>query len=158
MLGALVEQGVRRGRAVLIEGESGIGKTRPLEAALAHARRLGIPDFPAAAEELERHQPLGAIAGCLGIWHRPADPRWTEIAQLIRSDRAPRATANLIGGETDGEYRGIEEIRHSGGCFVAIRALLCAAAPREARITTSIATSYAAERVRVHAQAVCMRR
>ena len=71
------------GRSVLVEGEAGIGKTRLLEEALGATERLGLQVYRAAAEELERRRPFGAIVDCLGIGRDAGDPRRMEIARLL---------------------------------------------------------------------------
>ena len=53
------------GSLALVEGVAGIGKTRLLEEALAHARELGAVVLFASAEELELARPFGPLAGAL---------------------------------------------------------------------------------------------
>ena len=62
------------GRIVTIEGQAGIGKTSLLSEALARARAQDMCCWVAAAEELERHRPFGAMAQALGVGRggRPA--------------------------------------------------------------------------------------
>lgn len=71
------------GRAVLVQGPPGIGKTALLRAATRHARALGAHIRAGAAEQMERHLPFSALRGCLGIDPGSPDPRLAAIARDI---------------------------------------------------------------------------
>jgi predicted ATPase len=80
-LEGLISRSARGGRAVVIEGEAGIGKTRLLEAALARARERGFRVFSAAAEELEIRRPFGVISDCLRL-RLPTQSAWEAGAEF----------------------------------------------------------------------------
>jgi predicted ATPase len=92
-LRALIDRSAKgRGEVALIEGESGIGKSRILAEALAHAKEGAAPVFLGRAEELERTRPFAAIAEALGC--RPACPdqaRAAIAAELAHAGADPPA-------------------------------------------------------------------
>jgi ATP/maltotriose-dependent transcriptional regulator MalT len=77
------------GRVALIEGEAGIGKTSLLARVLESAAEREIVAFVAAAEELERDRPFGALAGALGLDRKSTDPERAEIGRLISGEAVP---------------------------------------------------------------------
>ncbi|MEV6318593.1 AAA family ATPase [Streptomyces sp. NPDC051776] len=77
------------GRAVLLEGEPGIGKTALLRAAAFRARETGLRVLFGSAEELEQRLPLAAIGRCLGIDTAWADPQLRALARQIRGEGRP---------------------------------------------------------------------
>ncbi|MEV6315228.1 AAA family ATPase [Streptomyces sp. NPDC051776] len=83
--------GTRSGRAVLVEGEPGIGKTALLRASAADARSHGVRVLEGAAEQLERRVPFAAIGRCLGIGAPDGDPRVRRVAAMIRGEGQPDA-------------------------------------------------------------------
>ncbi|MFE4963141.1 ATP-binding protein [Streptomyces sp. NPDC056660] len=91
LMGALLaDAGAGRGRALLIEGEPGIGKSALLSAGLAAAEPQGLRVLRGQCEEVTQRFPLRAPAQALGVdglaaWHqRPSaeDPLTTAIGQL----------------------------------------------------------------------------
>ncbi|HEU5004122.1 MAG TPA: AAA family ATPase [Actinomycetota bacterium] len=81
---------------ILIEGESGIGKTSLLEEALARARGLGFQCCSGAAAELERHRPFGAIAQALGM-----PRRWEGEGTPADDAGSPETEFRIIDGLVD---------------------------------------------------------
>ena len=77
---AVAAQG--EGRALLLEGHPGMGKTRLHEAALDQARAGGLRVLRAAGAELERNIALGVVTQLLGrlLSELPAESRATLIA------------------------------------------------------------------------------
>src|SRR5262249_28609806 len=66
-LRSLVRQSVLgQGRAVLIEGEPGIGKSALVEVVASECGQLGVHVLHGLAEEMEQQVSLCAIASCLG--------------------------------------------------------------------------------------------
>ena len=84
---------VRRGSAgvAFLEGEPGIGKTRLLEEALKAVASAGVLVFRAAAREIERSRPFGAIADALGLRGSAPDPERARLGRLLLDD--------AVGGE-----------------------------------------------------------
>jgi predicted ATPase len=109
LAGALQAAAGGTGRSFLVEGEAGIGKTSLLEAALEAAGRLGLQVFWAAAEELERRRPFGAILDCLGIDRTATDPRRAEIARVLEEAQSPTGWEPLAAA-AHGEFRVVEAI------------------------------------------------
>jgi DNA-binding CsgD family transcriptional regulator/tetratricopeptide (TPR) repeat protein len=70
---------------VMVEGESGIGKTRLLSEALRAAPDQGFQTARAKGEEMEQTRPFGLIAEALGCTRSASDPRRAEIAALLAS-------------------------------------------------------------------------
>ena len=87
---ALAAAAAGHGRVMVVEGEAGIGKTRLLDAALDHARGLGMQVFRAHAEEFESRRPFGAVADCLGVTRSSTDPRRAEISRRLYGGPTPR--------------------------------------------------------------------
>ncbi|RSM77653.1 SARP family transcriptional regulator [Kibdelosporangium aridum] len=73
------------GAAVWVEGESGIGKSALLSAALGDAADRGGQLLWAAGDEVGRRFPLGLITSCLGVEVRSSDPRRVAVAESLRA-------------------------------------------------------------------------
>ncbi len=73
------------GRALLIGGEPGIGKSALLAYGLAEAAELGCDLGWADADELSTRFPLRVMLDGLQIESRSADPRRAELAALLRA-------------------------------------------------------------------------
>ncbi len=88
-----------RGRAVLVEGEPGIGKTALVRAAAAAAAEGGAQVFWGAGDELGQQLPLLPLTYGLRVRETPADPRRAAIAGLLRGELAvdlPAAAAERL--------------------------------------------------------------
>jgi DNA-binding SARP family transcriptional activator/DNA-binding CsgD family transcriptional regulator len=79
------------GAAVWIEGESGIGKSALLSAALGDGADRGGQLLWAAGDEVGRRFPLGLITSCLGVDARSADPRRAAVAEALRAGDATQS-------------------------------------------------------------------
>src|SRR5215472_2424116 len=75
-----------RGRAVVIEGEAGIGKSRLVAEATAGLPRRGAAVLSGTGEPLELHRPFGLIADCLQIRRNAPDGRRQAIARYLDAD------------------------------------------------------------------------
>jgi DNA-binding CsgD family transcriptional regulator/tetratricopeptide (TPR) repeat protein len=84
----VTEAAAGRGRAVLIEGEPGIGKSELVRAACAEATVLGCQVFWGAGDELGQELPLLPLTYGLQVRDLPADPRRSVIAGLLRGETA----------------------------------------------------------------------
>ncbi|MDQ4092914.1 MAG: ATP-binding protein [Actinomycetota bacterium] len=76
---------VRRGagKAAVLRGEAGIGKTRLLAEILAHAEEDGFQVLSGTTDELSSDRPLGALIEAFGLQADSADPERAEIGRLI---------------------------------------------------------------------------
>jgi DNA-binding CsgD family transcriptional regulator/tetratricopeptide (TPR) repeat protein len=90
---ALGDLAAGRGRAVLVEGEPGIGKSALLRVGLAGAERSGCQVFAATAEELGQRFPLRVMLDCLAVGPRSADPARREIVGLLHGGGSGVGTA-----------------------------------------------------------------
>jgi DNA-binding CsgD family transcriptional regulator/tetratricopeptide (TPR) repeat protein len=109
VLDELIAQSVRRGHALVIEGEPGIGKTRLLQTARERASSAGLQVYSAAAEELDSRRPFGVIADCLGIRPTATDARRREIGKHLLSEATPEA-AEWPAPDPGPEYRLVEQV------------------------------------------------
>lgn len=110
VVGAHLEEALAgRGRAVVVEGDAGIGKTALLDHAVRHARDLGFRVWSGAADEFESRRPFAAIAACLGLRDRRSrdagaeDPR-AEIRRLLTEDDPARSPGGFADG-TEAYFR-----------------------------------------------------
>jgi hypothetical protein len=87
-----------QGQAVVVRGEPGIGKTRPVGTALAACERRGFEAYVAAASEMEMRRPFGVIADALQL-RRAADYMRSEIRQMLRRPADEAAEGGQAGGE-----------------------------------------------------------
>ena len=77
-----------RGRAVLIEGEPGIGKSALVRASVAEAMDAGWQVFWGAGDELGQALPLLPMLDGLRVREHSADPRRSTIVALLRGELA----------------------------------------------------------------------
>ena len=88
------------GRAVLLEGQAGIGKTTILSQIADTARQMGFRVLPAAADDFEQQVPFATMARCLGMYQPSADPDVSAIADLL----SPKVTAEAPTGSSRLEF------------------------------------------------------
>src|SRR5690348_4097969 len=86
------------GRAVILTGDAGIGKTSLLDQVASAARRHDVHVLSGSAEELEQPVPFAAIGHCLGVRDArgdAADEDLKAIGQLLAKNLgdAPAAAA-----------------------------------------------------------------
>ncbi len=74
------------GRAAIVRGEAGIGKTRLLAEIVAHAEEEGFQVLSGATDELARDRPLGALIEAFGLQADSADPERAAIGRLITGE------------------------------------------------------------------------
>jgi DNA-binding CsgD family transcriptional regulator len=77
----------------LVEGESGIGKTRLLQEGLAHAHARGFTVLYGAADEMDRTRPLSALVDALEPVLVSSDPERLRLARLIGGAAPPEPGA-----------------------------------------------------------------
>jgi DNA-binding CsgD family transcriptional regulator len=78
-------------QVVLLEGETGIGKTRLLEEGVKCASSLGLQVFWGAAEQLEHTRPFGVVAEALDLRPSSSDPARVHIARLLTGGKDEEA-------------------------------------------------------------------
>jgi len=101
----LVRLGAGRSSVLLIEGETGIGKTRLVESIVDDARSRGMAVFRGGAHPFERTRPFGLAAAALGLGTRSTDPSAAAIGRLL-AGRGPEASRPV----GDIQFRVVEEI------------------------------------------------
>jgi tetratricopeptide (TPR) repeat protein len=96
LLAGLLKQAVQgRGRAVLIEGEPGIGKSALARAAVAAAAGAGGQAFWGAGDELGQALPLVPFLDGLRVREPSANPRRNTIVALLRGEAAAGRGADV---------------------------------------------------------------
>ena len=83
------------GRAVLIEGEPGIGKSALVQVAAAAAADQGCQVFWGSGDELGQAPPLLPFLDALAVRTRSVNPRQTMIAGLLRGEVLPDRAADV---------------------------------------------------------------
>lgn len=86
LAGWVREVAAGRGRAVLVEGEPGIGKSAVVRAGCAFAADSGCQVYWGAGDELGQALPLLPLLDGLRITTSAPDPRRGAIAELLRGD------------------------------------------------------------------------
>ena len=99
-----------RSRAVLIEGEAGIGKTRLLTEVLAFAEGAGFRVLCGACDEVEQDRPLRALVEALGAGGSSATARGSEVAEVLRFGAGPPARPAAVLGAVDGSWVVVESV------------------------------------------------
>ena len=88
LTGLIRDAAARRGSAVLIEGEPGIGKSSLMRAALAEAADARCPVFWGSGDELGQALPLLPLLEALRVRELPDSPRCSTIIKLLRGELA----------------------------------------------------------------------
>lgn len=94
-----------RARALCIEGEAGIGKSRLVESLVGLATENAFTVFCGAAHPFERTRPFGVVADALGLNRRSDDP----LKAAIGRELSGRATEGES-GESGTQYQIVESI------------------------------------------------
>ncbi len=102
---AVRELGDGRASALVVEGETGIGKSRLVRAVEEDARARGVTVFHAQAHPFERTRPFGLVATALDLRRRSPDAGRARVAALLAGETAGpgEATGGL-------QYRVVEEV------------------------------------------------
>jgi DNA-binding CsgD family transcriptional regulator len=88
LISCAAEATAGRGKAVLIEGEPGIGKSTLVRAACSEAAELGCQVYWGAGDELGQSLPLLPILDGLRVRETSANPRQETIVALLRGEVA----------------------------------------------------------------------
>lgn len=91
----LHDTGEGAGRAAVMQGEAGIGKTRQLTEIMTHAAGRGFQVLLGSTDELAQDRPLGPLIEAFGLRADSADPERAEIGRLI-STGAPSLQAPVV--------------------------------------------------------------
>jgi predicted ATPase len=92
LTGLIAEVARGRGRAVLVEGEPGIGKSALVRAAVAGASEAGCEVVWCAGDELSQALPLLPFLDGLRVREPSANPRRTAMVRLLRGESAAERT------------------------------------------------------------------
>ncbi len=103
-----------RGRAVLVDGEPGIGKSALVQAACAAAARSGCQVFRGAGDELGQALPLLPLLDALRITGSAPDPRRGAIAGLLRGDTTRGKGADLAAAAAEQLLTLVDELCQTG--------------------------------------------
>jgi ATP/maltotriose-dependent transcriptional regulator MalT len=104
----VAELAAGRGRAALVEGEPGIGKTSLLRAAEAAAEGSGCHVLWASCDELSRAFPLFPLLDAFDAAH-PGDRPGTRIATMLRADATPGHRVDVVGAAVERLLAAVEE-------------------------------------------------
>lgn len=90
------------GQTAFVIGETGLGKTSVMEAAVATAQRLGLRTLTTAAQEMAQKRPFATIAACLGVDSPSGDVLRSRVAEILQGHgRFGMPGAMAGGGEAD---------------------------------------------------------
>jgi predicted ATPase len=103
-----------RGRAVLVDGEPGIGKSTLVRAACAGAADAGCQVFRGAGDELGQTLPLLPLLDALRITASGPDPRRGAIAGLLRGEGAASRGSDLAAAAGEQLTALVEELCQAG--------------------------------------------
>ncbi|HEX2355745.1 MAG TPA: AAA family ATPase [Micromonosporaceae bacterium] len=104
----VVELSAGRGRAALIEGEPGIGKTTLLRATAADAAAHGCEVLWASCDELSRVFPLVPLLDAVDSGRRAGRPGF-QIAELLRAEATPGQRVDVVGAAVERLLAAVEE-------------------------------------------------
>jgi predicted ATPase len=93
------------GRALVVAGEAGIGKTRVVAEVLADADGLGVRVFQGAADELEQRRPFGVIADCLTTGRSATKRGRAAVAGLLGEDTGAGVGGGWLADTPQAEFR-----------------------------------------------------
>jgi DNA-binding CsgD family transcriptional regulator/tetratricopeptide (TPR) repeat protein len=99
-----------RARAVVIEGEAGIGKTTLVEAVAELADGAGFAVARGAAVELEADRPFGPLVTALDLDPRSSDPRRRALGALVTGRPVASADGGLAATVPETRYRAVDAI------------------------------------------------
>ncbi len=105
------------GRAAVLQGEAGIGKTRQLTEIMAHAAVQGFQILLGSTDELAQQRPLGPLVQAFGLRSGSTDPERAEIGRLLTPEAFPPHSPS-----TDLGFRIVD-------ASLALLERLCSAAP-----------------------------
>lgn len=103
-----------RGRAILVEGEPGIGKSTLVRAAADEAEAGGCQVLWANCDELSRAFSLVPIVDALGVREASEDPRRASIARLLRGDPAEASGTDVVTAATERLLSLVDELCGAG--------------------------------------------
>ncbi len=90
-----------RGRAALIEGEPGIGKSSLLRATVTEAEAVGCQVLWASCDELSRAFPLLPLLDALDVSRPATEYARQKIVELLRRDFSPSNRVDVVAAATE---------------------------------------------------------
>ncbi|HKN55360.1 MAG TPA: AAA family ATPase [Amycolatopsis sp.] len=109
-----------RGRAVLVEGEPGVGKSTVVRAGCAIATASGCQVYWGAGDELGQALPLLPLLDGLQINTSTPDPRRRAIAELLRGEAAAGFGADLAAAAAEQLLALVEELCQTGPAVLVV--------------------------------------
>lgn len=121
LVGWVREVAAGRGRAVLVEGEPGIGKSATVGAACAFAATAGCQVYWGAGDELGQDLPLLPLLDGLQITTSAPDPRRAAIAELLRGEAAALSKgADLAAAAAEQLLALVDQLCHAGPAVLVV--------------------------------------
>ncbi|GAB3157994.1 LuxR family transcriptional regulator [Amycolatopsis stemonae] len=109
-----------RGRAVLVDGEPGIGKSALVRAGCAIAADAGCQVYWGAGDELGQALPLLPLLDALRITTSAPDPRRGAIAGLLRGETAADSAIDLAAAAAEQVLALVEELCLAGPAVLVV--------------------------------------
>lgn len=98
------------GRAVLIDGEAGIGKSTLMRTVTIQAAEAGLTVYRGAGDELGRALPLLPFLDALEIRESTADSRRRSVLRLLRGDFSAGAAVDAVTAASEHLFALIEQL------------------------------------------------
>lgn len=109
-----------RGRAVLVDGEPGVGKSALVRTSCAVAEDAGCQVFWGAGDELGRALPLLPLLDALGITPATRDPRRRAISELLWGGAVAGKTADLAAAAAEQLIALVDELCQDGPAVLVV--------------------------------------
>ncbi|HEY0640833.1 MAG TPA: AAA family ATPase [Pseudonocardiaceae bacterium] len=109
-----------RGRALLIEGEPGIGKSTLVRAAADQATAEGCQVLWASCDELSQAFSLVPILDALGVRESAPDPRRAGVARLLRGDPTEAVGTDVVTAAAERLLSLVDELCGTGPVLFAV--------------------------------------
>ncbi|GAA0278025.1 helix-turn-helix transcriptional regulator [Cryptosporangium japonicum] len=108
------------GRAVLIEGEPGIGKSVLVRTIGLHAAEAGFSVYRGAGDELGQALPLLPFVDALDIRESTSDPRRRSVLRLLRGDLSTGSVVDVVTAVSEQLFALIEQLAEQAPTIIVI--------------------------------------